>query len=92
MTRLKQLRFEVFGVFFRQCTVDHARQLGLVGWVRNTEHDTVVGVAQGPEAGIADMRHWLREVGSPQSSIASAQFDETDIAELEHESFGVRRR
>lgn len=39
--------FEVFGkvqkVFFRKHTKNKADELGLVGWVKNTKQDTVIG-------------------------------------------------
>ena len=36
----------VQGVFFRACTQEKAKNLGLVGWVMNTPRDTVKGVIQ----------------------------------------------
>lgn len=59
----------VQGVFFRAHTVEFARSLGLVGWVANSRRGTVVGEIQGPRHACLDMRHWLRNVGSPSSSI-----------------------
>jgi acylphosphatase len=45
------IRFEVFGkvqgVWFRKYTMQEAKRLGIVGWVKNTRHLSVVGVAQG---------------------------------------------
>ena len=43
------------GVFFRKNTQKQGRQLGLVGWVRNTRRDTVEGVAQGDAEAINQM-------------------------------------
>jgi hypothetical protein len=41
--------------FCLQFTQQTARELGLVGWVKNTNHDTVVGTVQGPEDKIQQM-------------------------------------
>jgi acylphosphatase len=55
----------VQGVFFRAFTGDKARQLGLVGWVRNTNAGTVQGSAQGPadkleEFKVSEGTHWMQ--------------------------------
>ncbi|XP_069787523.1 acylphosphatase-2-like isoform X2 [Narcine bancroftii] len=39
----------VQGVCFRMYTEEHARKLGVVGWVRNTRKGTVDGQVQGKE-------------------------------------------
>ena len=48
---MQRLEFEVHGkvqgVFFRKHTKKTADALGLSGWVMNTKHKTVVGVADG---------------------------------------------
>ena len=48
---LLKLNFEIHGkvqgVFFRKYTLAQAKKLHLVGWVKNTSHGTVVGVAEG---------------------------------------------
>lgn len=43
------------GVFFRKYTQKTAKELGLVGWVKNTDHDTVVGTIQGDQTKITEM-------------------------------------
>lgn len=59
--------FEIFGkvqgVYFRKHTEERARQLGLVGWVENTPSGSVRGQAQGREADIVTLKHWLAETG-----------------------------
>ena len=47
---------QVQGVFFRAHTVEKAKQLGIVGWVRNTKQDTVEGEAQGEKAPMQEFK------------------------------------
>ena len=43
---------QVQGVWFRRYTQDKAKELGVVGWCRNSESGTVKGEAQGPEGAV----------------------------------------
>ncbi|XP_037068476.1 acylphosphatase-1-like [Pollicipes pollicipes] len=95
MPRLLSVDFEVFGrvqgVFFRKHTQQAARRLGVVGWCRNTPRDTVEGQAQAAAPVLAEMKRWLREVGSPQSKIERAEFrNEREVAELDYQGFTVK--
>uniref|UniRef100_A0A7M4EBL5 Acylphosphatase n=1 Tax=Crocodylus porosus TaxID=8502 RepID=A0A7M4EBL5_CROPO len=67
MDSLISVDYEVFGkvqgVFFRKHTQAEGRQLGLVGWVRNTERGTVQGQVQGPAAAVRQLQQWLRDTG-----------------------------
>lgn len=65
---------QVQGVYFRKHTQATAQGLGLVGWVKNTPHGTVVGEAHGPSTAIADFQTWLKTTGSPSSRIDKAEF------------------
>merc|ERR1712062_366850 len=73
---LEQMHFEISGkvqgVYFRKHTQAHAKKHHLVGWVKNTHHGTVVGVAEGTSHNIAQLRYWLKKVGSPKSRIEKA--------------------
>lgn len=86
--------FEVFGkvqgVFFRKCTIKQAKQLGLVGWVRNTERGTVEGQAQGQADEVAELKTWLRSTGSPKSVIQDASFKDSSVEKLEFDDFVQR--
>ncbi|NXL31774.1 ACYP1 protein, partial [Glaucidium brasilianum] len=80
----------VQGVFFRKYTQTEAKRLGLVGWVQNTSHGTVQGQIQGPAARVREMQEWLRKIGSPQSRISQADFNnEKKIVALEHQDFKI---
>jgi len=92
---LKKVRFEVFGmvqgVYFRACTKDYAKNIGLNGWVRNTERGTVEGEIEGEDQQIDQMKHWLRHVGSPGSSISEARFEETAVNSYSFNQFTINR-
>mmetsp|Transcript_20782 Transcript_20782/g.59288 ORF Transcript_20782/g.59288 Transcript_20782/m.59288 type:complete len:86 (-) Transcript_20782:245-502(-) len=62
---------------FRKHTQRRAAELGLVGWVRNAEHGSVQGEAQGARDAIEAMKIWLRTKGSPKSRI-----DRCDIIDM----------
>lgn len=49
----------VQGVNFRHYTCERARQLGLVGYVRNRWDGTVEVVAEGPESALQALLAWL---------------------------------
>ncbi|KAJ8405211.1 hypothetical protein AAFF_G00322020 [Aldrovandia affinis] len=95
MSGLVSLDYEVFGevqgVFFRKYTQKEGCQLQLVGWVRNTNWDTVEGQIQGPKEAVENMKNWLRTTGSPMSRIDKVTFDnEREIPALEFNSFTTR--
>uniref|UniRef100_A0A8D0L5H5 acylphosphatase n=1 Tax=Sphenodon punctatus TaxID=8508 RepID=A0A8D0L5H5_SPHPU len=86
--------YEVFrkvqGVFFRKYTQAEGKKLGLVGWVQNTQHDTVQGQLQGPAAKVRQLQEWLQKTGSPKSRINKAEFrNEKKITVLEHSDFCI---
>lgn len=59
----KQLRIKgrVQGVFFRQSTAETARELGIVGFVRNREDGDVEAVAEGPEGALEKFVAWCHK-------------------------------
>eukprot|EP01017_Pseudomicrothorax_dubius_P037807 TRINITY_DN5590_c0_g1_i3.p2 TRINITY_DN5590_c0_g1~~TRINITY_DN5590_c0_g1_i3.p2 ORF type:complete len:105 (-),score=19.53 TRINITY_DN5590_c0_g1_i3:127-441(-) len=88
--------FEVFGkvqgVFFRKYTQQKAMELGLVGWVKNTQTKTVIGTVQGPSDKTRAMRTWLTREGSPKSRIDELKVrNEKTIETLEYKAFDVIR-
>ncbi|KAI8486819.1 hypothetical protein Bbelb_353270 [Branchiostoma belcheri] len=102
--RLVSVDYEIFGkvqgVFFRKNTKRTADRLGLVGWVKNEVKvrpgqaalKTVVGRVQGEESKVQVMKKWLREKGSPKSTITDAQFrNESIVDRLEFASFDIRK-
>jgi len=93
---LRSCDFEVFGtvqgVFFRKYTQQQATKLDLVGWVKNTETDTVEGHMEGQKSNIDQMKNWLQTTGSPRSKITKVEFtNEKSITKLTKNTFDIRR-
>jgi len=93
--KLRHFDFEVFGivqgVFFRKFTQKEAVKLQLVGWVKNTRNDTVVGQCQGKEEQVDLMKRWLSQVGSPSSRIDKCDIkNEKDITAYDFTKFEIR--
>lgn len=81
------MRGRVQGVGFRAATVSRARELGVLGWVRNEDDGSVAVHAEGPAEAVAALEAFLR-TGPP-----GAQVDELELsaAKVEgHEQFAVR--
>ena len=96
MSKLISVDFKVYGkvqgVFFRKHTNAKAVQLGIVGWVRNEPDKTVVGVVQGPDSKVDEMKIWLKTKGSPKSRIDKCNFTKLrDISKLEFTEFSIKK-
>lgn len=94
---LKSVNFEVFGhvqkVFFRKCTQEQGKLLGLRGWCQNTPRGTVIGTVQGPPEKVTEMIKWLKEVGSPASRIEKVEIkDDKYIDDYAYTDFEVIRK
>jgi acylphosphatase len=63
----------VQGVFFRQHTMEKARELGISGWVRNCADGTVEAEAQGKEDALMKFIEWCHD--GPQR----AEVDKIDV-------------
>ncbi len=77
----------VQGVFFRASTRDRARQLGLTGHASNLPDGRVEVIANGPEAGLAALRAWLRD-GPSQARVTSLECE--PCAEEPFKGFVIR--
>jgi DNA ligase D-like protein (predicted 3'-phosphoesterase) len=81
------VRGRVQGVFFRETTVQKARELGVLGWVRNADDGTVAVHAEGPAPAVDQLLDFLGE-GPPQ-----ARVDEVEVESVKvegHEQFAIR--
>lgn len=97
-----QILYNREGVFFRKYTQEHAKSLGLVGYVRNASDGSVEGDAQGnvdnidqmlvKVPGITDVtrKHWLQNVGSPKSRIDRTELESYCLQEVTYQSFSIR--
>lgn len=70
----------VQGVFFRDCTVRKAKELGVIGWVKNLADGTVEMVAQGERARLEALRDWCNE-GSPTAKVEKIEAEWESVAE-----------
>lgn len=77
----------VQGVFFRAHTEEKARELGLSGWVRNTENNGVEIHVEGPESAIKHLIDWCQE-GPPSAKVEAVHVEEVPDEKLE--SFEIR--
>ena len=77
----------VQGVGFRDATVRRARQLQVMGWVRNGEGGTVLVHAEGPEPAVEQLREFLAE-GPAAARVAELTLERVKVEG--HEQFGIR--
>ena len=60
----------VQGVFFRSETQEIARKLGVTGWVRNTDEDSVEIHAEGTEDSLKKLEEWCHR-GPPSARVTN---------------------
>jgi len=77
----------VQGVGFREATRRRARELGVLGWVRNTEHGAVAVHAEGPPGAVEELIAFLRE-GPPGAAVSALAVEQAPVEG--HEQFAVR--
>ena len=78
---------QVQGVGFRDATVRRAHELGVLGWVRNAEDESVLVHAEGPETAVEELLAFLRE--GPRG--AAVEEVATEKVKVEgHEQFAIR--
>jgi DNA ligase D-like protein (predicted 3'-phosphoesterase) len=81
------VRGDVQGVGFRDATVGEARELGVMGWVRNAEDGAVQIHAEGSEAALQRLTAFLRAGPRP------ARVSDIDLESVKpegHEQFAIR--
>jgi DNA ligase D-like protein (predicted 3'-phosphoesterase) len=81
------VRGRVQGVGFRDVTVRRAREVGVLGWVRNGEDGTVLVHAEGAERAVEQLLAFLRD-GPPPARVSEVAVD--DVAVEGHEQFAIR--
>jgi len=78
----------VQGVFFRQTTLERAKNLGLTGWVRNTSDGRVEAVFEGEKEKIEKVLEWMR-IGPPLAKVENLEIKWEDF-KGEFEDFEIR--
>lgn len=78
---------KVQGVGFRWATVERARELGVLGWVRNQDDGTVYVHAEGAPDALAAFLGFLGE-GPPAATVDDVQIGEVKVEG--HEQFAQR--
>lgn len=82
-----RVRGRVQGIGFRYATVERARELGVMGWVRNGGDGEVLVHAEGPPEAVEQLAAFLAE-GPPGAAVEEV---ESEKAKVEgHEQFAVR--
>jgi DNA ligase D-like protein (predicted 3'-phosphoesterase) len=81
------VRGEVQGVGFRDATVRRARELTVMGWVRNGERGAVEVHAEGPARAVDELVAFLR-AGPPLARVSGVAID--GVAVEGHEQFAIR--
>lgn len=88
MERVRLLiRGRVQGVYYRASTRERARELGVVGWVRNLADGRVEALAEGPRDTLEQLVAWCEQgppaarvsAVEPRWSEASGEFDDFRI-------------
>jgi len=77
----------VQGVSFRAHTEKKAQELGLKGWVQNTESGSVKGEVVGVKDKVDTFRRFVSEQGSPHSVIERVDVQQTDCDEHKQRAF-----
>ena len=79
---------KVQGVYYRQSTVETARQLGLSGFVQNESNGDVYVEAQGEEEQLKKLVEWCK-VGSPLAHVSKIIVTEAELKK--HLDFIIRK-
>jgi len=81
------VRGDVQGVGFREAAVRQARDLGVMGWVRNGDDGTVLAHAEGPERAVQELVAFLHD-GPPLALVSGVEIERVKIEG--HEQFAIR--
>ncbi len=81
------VRGDVQAVGYRDATLRLARELGVMGWVRNEDEGGVLVHAEGPEKAVEDLVAFLNE-GPPAARVAEVTIEPVKVEG--HEQFAIR--
>ena len=71
---------KVQGVFFRKHTKEKAKELSVVGWVKNTQDDKVEITVQGNTIDVYKFIKWCK-LGAPKAEVKDVHIEEIIIDE-----------
>lgn len=71
------IKGKVQGVFYRASAKDAAGELGITGWIKNTEEGDVEAVASGSEEQLEQFVSWCK-AGPPQAVVTSVRVNKMD--------------
>ena len=81
IARKLRLFGRVQGVFFRQWTLDQARQLGVAGWVRNRSDGSLEAHLEGEEEPVSQLVERMRG-GPSQARVEDVMIEEATPEDL----------
>lgn len=87
-TRRILIQGRVHGVFFRATARDVAEELGVNGWIRNTEEGDVEAVVSGDKQQLERFIAWCRQ-GPPRAVVSKVEIEERD--DQQFSGFEVKR-
>jgi acylphosphatase len=87
-TRRILIHGRVQGVFFRATARDVAEELGVNGWIRNTEEGDVEAVVSGGTQQLERFIAWCRQ-GPPRAVVSKVEIEERD--DQQFSGFEVKR-
>ncbi len=82
------VRGRVQGVGFRAYVADHARKIGVLGWVRNVNWDMVETIAEGSRTQVDEFIQAVK-TGPPSSRVDECRLEE-EISSGEFPGFEIR--
>lgn len=72
---------EVQGVFFRQSTLERAKELGIKGTVKNCDDDSVEIIATGSKEQLDKLVAWCRQ-GPPKATVINVTTQELSLQQF----------
>ena len=79
----------VQGVWFRANTKNKAEQLGITGWVRNTNDGKVEALFEGEDKVLEEMLEWCSH-GPTMAEVTDVKVKRHPDTEVEHNSFLIK--
>ncbi|MFZ2190371.1 MAG: acylphosphatase [Candidatus Magasanikiibacteriota bacterium] len=89
---MKQLHLKIYGkvqgVYFRETTVEKAKEFGVVGYVKNMPDGTVEVVAEGEEEALKKLLEWCK-IGPRLAKVEMVQEEWKEVEVTEFNKFKI---